>query len=216
MIGLLTPMANPTVERELRRLLPDDVDYVVGRLTSDEADSTKRLRAYAEHLDCAVRQFGGMPLSALAFACTASSYLVGREGEDRIAARLRQPVLWAAATVRDALGRARVRRIAVISPYPAAIHAAGLAYWQACGFALVFDRRIEIGSEDTRAIYALGQDAAQAAIDEARQVAPDAILLSGTGMATLSLVESNAEPRVLSSNHCLAAAMIAQANGASA
>ena len=49
-IALLTPMANPTVEREMRAMLPPECDYVVGRLVGPEGDSEARLRHYAEEL----------------------------------------------------------------------------------------------------------------------------------------------------------------------
>ena len=208
-IVLLTPMANPTVEREMRRLLPASCDYVVGRLVSAQADSTERLRAYGEDLSRSLTQFGVMPLSAIAFACTATSYLVGAQVEDRIAASLPQPVLWAARAICSTLQAMGARRIAVVSPYPDDLHAAGLTYWRAAGVDVIAQHRVETGSSDTRFIYGLGSQAALAALAAAKASAPDAVLLAGTGMPTLDLIEPGGHPPVISSNHCLAAAMIA-------
>ena len=67
-VGILTPMANPTVEAELRRLLPSEIDYVVARLVSDAADPPERLIGYAREAGAAADQFGGMTLAALGFA----------------------------------------------------------------------------------------------------------------------------------------------------
>lgn len=208
MIGILTPMANPTVEREMRRLLPSDFNYAVGRLVCAESDSTKRLRAYAERLPDSLAQFGEMPLRAVAFACTASSYLVGREGEDRIAAMLDVPVLWAARAIAEALEGIRARRIAVVSPYPEPIHRAGLEYWRSAGLEIVTQQRVEIGSTDTRAIYALTNKSAAAAVARATASGAEAVLISGTGMPTLDLIAPDRTPPVISSNHCLARAML--------
>ena len=208
-IALLTPMANPTVEREMRRLLLPDVDYLVGRLVGTEADSTTRLRQYAENLGDALLQFGGFTLSAVAFACTASSYLIGSEHEKAIARQVGLPVLWAAGCIREELIKHSARRIAVISPYPDPIHQAGLGYWRKAGFEVAFDRRIDIGSQDTRAIYDLDGSEALDLVAQARKAGPDLILLSGTGMPTLSLLDPGGTPPVISSNHCLAQAMIA-------
>ncbi len=208
-IAVLTPMANPTVERELRQLLPADYAYVVGRLVSAEPDSTERLRLYAENLPASLDQFGGMPLRAIAFACTASSYLIGQAGEQRIAATIDRPVLWAAHAIRQCLALIGARRIAVVSPYPAAIHAAGIEYWRHAGFEVIDHRRVEIGSADTRAIYGLGASAAREALAAATATKPDAVLLSGTGMPTLDLIDPKGPIPVISSNHCLAVAMIA-------
>ncbi len=203
-------MANPTVEREMRKLLPDACDYLVGRLVGREQDSITRLRLYAEELTETLDQFGGMLLSAVGFACTASSYLVGQEGEDRIAAALDIPIFWAARTIRENLVQSGAHRIAVISPYPEPIHKAGLAYWRAAGLEVVDDHRIDTGSNDTRSIYQLGPVAARAALIAAKNANADTILLSGTGMPTLDLIDPDGSPPIISSNYCLAQAIIAQ------
>lgn len=208
-IALLTPMANPTVEREMRLLLPPDCDYVTGRLVSAVADPAERLRAYGEHLASSLAQFGPMPISAVAFACTASSYLIGERGEDRVASAIAVRVLWAARTIYQELAQLGARRIAVVSPYSEELHLAGLGYWQAAGFEVIAQHRVETGSADTRAIYGLHSSDAREALSAALAANPDAVLLSGTGMPTLDLIEPAGQPPVISSNHCLAAAMIA-------
>lgn len=208
-IALLTPMANPTVEREMRRMLPPTCDYLVGRLVGTESDSQARLIQYAEELPAYLDQFGGFPLSAVAFACTASSYLVGKQREAEIAGQLDIPVLWASAVIRETLTRIGAQKIAIISPYPVPIHEAGLGYWHDNGFKVVFDSRVEIGSADTRNIYALDGSEARPALARARDARPDAILVSGTGMPTVSLIDPAGRPPIFSSNYCLAQAMIA-------
>lgn len=208
-IALLTPMANPTVEREMRALLPPSCDYVVGRLVSRSGEAEERLRAYATDIASTLKQFGGMPLSAVAFACTGSSYLIGRSGERQVEEGLEMPVYWAAREIETQLRRLGARRIAVVSPYPETLHLAGLGYWRDAGFEIVNDRRVEIGSSDTRQIYALTGREAELPVAAARRSRPDAILLSGTGMPSLALIDPRGSPPVVSSNWCLAQAMLA-------
>lgn len=208
-VAVLTPMANPTVEAELRRLLPADFAWVTGRLVSEAADSMARLTDYAETIAGALRQFDTLPLSAVAFACTGSSYLVGRARQNELAGMLAVPVLWAAAAIERRLAALGARRIAVVSPYPPALHRAGLAYWREGGLEVIHHARVETGSADTRAIYALGAGAARAAIGAAIAAGPDAVLLSGTGMPTLRLIDPAGAPPVISSNLCLADALVA-------
>jgi hypothetical protein len=74
---------------------------------------------------------------------------------------------------------------------------------------VIHDARVEIGTRDTRAIYALGEAAAEEALRNAVEAEPDVVLLSGTGMPTTSLLDPDGRPPVLSSNLCLAEAMIA-------
>ena len=207
--AVLTPMANPTVEAEMRALLPADLAWVTGRLVSEEADSMARLVAYAESLAGSLRQFDALPLSAIAFACTGSSYLVGHARQRAIAAAIDVPVLWAAEAIERRLHALGARRIAVVSPYPEALHEAGLGYWRDRGFDVVSEVHVETGSGDTRAIYALGWRAAREAVASAVAARPDAVLLSGTGMPTLPLLDAAGSPPVISSNLCLADALVA-------
>jgi maleate isomerase len=206
-VGIMTPMANPTVEAEMRRLLPDDVDFVVARLVSGNEDSLGRLVDYARDASETVRQFGGMEMAAIGFACTGSSYLMDREAETGISSGFGIPFLFAAATIEAELRRRGARRIAVISPYPPPLHEAALAHWRRLGFEIADQARVEIGSTDTRNIYRLSGEEARPAIEAARGHGPDLILLSGTGMPTLRLVEPAADIPILSSNWCLAQAL---------
>lgn len=202
--AVLTPMANPTVETEFRALLPADLAWVTGRLVSDQADSMDRLIAYAEDIGGSLRQFDSLPLAAAAFACTGSSYLIGRVRQRELADAQEVPVLWAAEAVERRLESLGARRIAVVSPYPPALHAKGLDHWREAGFVVVHEARVDTGSADTRAIYALGAGAASAAVAAAIAAGPDAVLLSGTGMPTLPLLDPGGSPPVISSNLCLA------------
>jgi maleate isomerase len=213
-VALLTPRENPTVEAEMRQLLV--CDYVVARLVSGAEDSRQRLTDYAERVTDTVGQFGAMPLSAIGFACTASSYLIGVDRERQIAERFETPFLFASSAIAAELERRRVGTIAVISPYPVEIHAAGLAYWRSRGLDVIHEERLEIGSTDTRHIYRLIGEEAVPLVRNALERAPGAVLLSGTGMPTLDLIAPDGEPPILSSNFCLARALnaaVGAANG---
>lgn len=206
-IAVMTPMANPTVEVEMRKLLPAALPWVTGRLVSDATDSMARLVEYAETLPAQLRQFDSLPLSAVAFGCTGSSYLIDPARQAQIAAALPCPTIWATDAIAEKLAALGAKRIAVISPYPPALHAAGLKHWARAGFDVVFGARVEIGTSDTRAIYSLTSDAARGALLEAAATRPDTVLLSGTGMPTLDLVDLAGTPPVVSSNLCLAEAI---------
>ena len=84
-LGILTPQANTTVEPEMHALLGGAAGYTVitARLTSALADSRARLMDYLDRLEATLEQFDVEPLAAAGFACTGSSYLVGRADEEK-------------------------------------------------------------------------------------------------------------------------------------
>lgn len=209
-VALLVPIENPTVEAEMRRLLPASLDYVTARLASGSEDSAQRLIDYAAQIPV-WRPFGGMELAATGFACTGSSYLIGAERQRELSEATGSRFVFAAAAIADQVRARQARRIAVISPYPDPLHQAGLRFWRSLSLDIAFEARVEIGGADTRAIYRLSGREAAPLVAEARAHAPDLILLSGTGMPTLALIDPDGPVPVISSNYCLAQALIALA-----
>ena len=209
LVGIAPPQANPTVEAEVRLLLPPSVGMVVARLTSSSSDSVTRLREYLERLPQTLTQFDTLPLSAFGFACTASSYLMGSERQKRtigdLEARCGYPIVLATDAIAWRLQRAGARRIGLVSPYPPDLTQAATRHWQEAGYDVVGVRRIETDSADTRSIYSLGSSDAEAAVDELSSLAVDAVLISGTGLPSLALLAgAKQQPLVISSNYCLA------------
>lgn len=213
--GIGTPQANPTVEAEFRRLLPDDVEMVVTRLQGSATSSEQRLMDYLVGLDGALAAYDVLQPDVFGFACTGSSYLLGAAREAEIvaasAARFGYPVITAAQAVLASLKALGASRIAVLAPYPQNIIDASVAFWEAAGLTVTAAKRIDIGSADTRRIYGLSSKDAALALAELPTANADAVLLSGTGMPTLAatrdLGPGMGKP-LLSSNYCLAWAVL--------
>jgi maleate isomerase len=213
-VGIAVPHSNPTVEPELRALLPPPIGVYATRLTHPAPRVEERLNHYVRHMPDAIRTFGEMKLAAFGFGCTGSSYIAGRELEDRLTAEAVEacgiPVITAAQAIRSALASLGCRSIALVSPYPADLAEAGYRYWEASGINVVAKLRVDPALTDTHRIYELTSADALAALRRIDRNGADCLVASGTGMPTMRALErlrdESALP-VLSSNLCLAWAL---------
>jgi maleate cis-trans isomerase len=167
----------------------------------------ERTRAYREGLDGPAQALGEVRPALVVLAHTASSYAMGWGREqplvDRIAALCRAPALLAAHAVRAALQRLGVTRLALGTPYPESISRQGRAYWEAAGFQIVGYHRLA-GVTD---IYAESEERAAELARLADAPEAEAVLISGTGLPTVGMLErlegELGKPLISSNQACL-------------
>ncbi len=214
-IGVLVPPGNPTVEPELYRMAPDGVSLHFARMEAPPssgppggaAGMEERTRAYREGLDGPARTLGQVRPAVVVLAHTASSYALGWGNEqplaDRIASLAGAPALLAAHAVQAALQHWGVKRLALGTPYPESISRQGKAYWEAAGYEIVGYHRLA----DVEDIYAESEERAYllARLADARDA--QVVLLSGTGLPTVSVIETLerdlGKPVISSNQACL-------------
>ena len=196
-IGVLVPPGNPTVEPELYRMTPRGVSVHFARLDSTESASAPggpagmedRTRAYLESLPGPARTLAAVNPAVVVLAFTAASYAHGFKNEetlsDRIAALTGTRALTAAQAILAALRHLHVKKLALGTPYPESISALGKAYWEAAGFQIVGYRRLA----NVENIYDESEERAYQLARQADAPGADAVLLSGTGLPTVGVLE---------------------------
>jgi len=213
-VGIAVPHTNPTVEPEMRALLPPSIGVYATRLTHPSPRVEERLNHYIRHIPEAIGTFGEMKLAAFGFGCTGTSYVAGLELEDRLTTeaieRTAIPVITAAQAIRAALKDLGCTSIALLSPYPEALAEAGYRYWEAAGIRIVDRLRVDPALTDTHRIYELTSDDALAGLRRLNTSEADCLVASGTGMPTLRALRTlsaETELPILSSNLSLAWAL---------
>src|SRR5690606_30578319 len=139
---------NCVLEPELWSRLPDGVALYATRLLVRGDLTEDAVRAMELQVDHAVEALSATIVDAIVYADMVTTFVMEdgwNEAKTRdIAARAGVPGLSAWAALRDALGALGIRRFALGTPYPAAIHAAACRYFRKIGFTLSGEATLDI------------------------------------------------------------------------
>ena len=146
-IGLLTPNDDAVPESEFWTMAPEGVSVHVGRVRLVDT----RTFSDPPHPDDATELLAALPMQAIVFAFTTTSYVLGPDGEQALKARLEKrsngiPVLLTGAAAVSAFRALGVRRIALIHPpwFADDEQELGVAYFRNQGFEVVYANQMRL------------------------------------------------------------------------
>jgi maleate isomerase len=192
-IGFLIPSANPTVEREMYELAPEGVSVHFQRMVARGpvgtwANLQSRAASHLEHMGESVEQIANVRPDVIVLAHTATSYVLGRDGEAKLASRLREatgiPFISALGSAVEALNMLGVKRVALGTAYDEALTLKGKEVLESYGVEVVnavWLREVKsIFDEPEPRVYGLGRQA------DRREA--QAVFFSGVGLHTLAVL----------------------------
>src|SRR5206468_11897033 len=110
-----------TTEPEMRRALPNTIEYHTGRVIYPHGVTLEALEAAVTGLEQAIRSLLPVRPAVIVWGCTSGGFYGGKNGTERILERMRAvardtPCITPSSAVNSTLRRLGVRRVAFLSP----------------------------------------------------------------------------------------------------
>lgn len=192
-LGFIIPPGTPTVEREMYELAPDGVSVHFARMVARGPVGTldnlqQRAASHLAHVDETVEMLASVEPDVIVLAHTATSYVLGKEGEQKLTRDIEQrtgiPFISALGSAIAAFGVLGARRVAVGTAYDEALTLRGKAVLESYGMEVVN----AVCLRDVKSIFEETERRVYGLVRDAYRPEADAMFLSGVGLPTLSVL----------------------------
>ncbi len=189
-IGLIIPSSNRMVEQEMVRAVPFGTTAHIARLRMT-GPHERSLEKLMPDVAGAAATLADARCEAIAFHCTANSTSEGNAGELRLLAALRTvydgAVTTTATAIRVALEALGARRIALVTPYTAAVTEHEARFFGAAGYDVIATAARDLGGSD--AFCGTPAPYWESALADVRRDDIDAYVLSCANIACFEVIE---------------------------
>lgn len=207
-IGAIVPANNSVIEPELWSALPPDVAFYATRILARGDLSPAAVRAMEQHVDRAIEEIVATGVDVIAYCDMVTTFIMERGWNeakvDAIGKRTGLATVSAWTALRDALTVLNVRRFALGTPYPQAIHALVRPFFGAHGYEIVDDATLDIVKMTD--VPKVSTDQLLSFVGGLNTESADAIVLLATDLPTFGAIaqlERQRNVAVLTSNQTI-------------
>lgn len=189
-IGLLVPSSSSVQERDISKVLPEDITLHVARMRLSNVDAESTLRVVQE-IETESQKLADVDVDVIIFPATAPSSRNGigydQELIRRISAASGKPATTASTALLEALDVLSIKQIVLGAPWSAPINQTVTAFIEAHGVkvlaqeALGLIQNLEIGLLDPQTAYDVGRCV--------NRPAADAVMLACGNWSTFSIID---------------------------
>ena len=219
--GIVLPANNSVLEPELWRHLPANAALHTARMLVRGDLTPQAIEAMETQVGRAVNELVATGVDIIVYADMVTTFIMregwNRERSSEIERSTGLPCISAWTAMQRALFALGVERIAIGSPYPAAIHASAVAYFCKVGFGVVADETLNIVA--VRSVPEVSRDEVITLADSITRPEADAVVLLATDLPTFDVIEAieaRVDRPVLSCNQTILWALLAQRGVATA
>jgi len=207
-IGLIVPANNSVIEPEFWSALPPGVAAYATRVMAKGDLTVEAVKLMESDVNSAVAAIAATGVDVIAYCDMVTTFIMEAGWNEAAVDRFRKstgtPALSAWTALRDALAFLRIRRFALGTPYPRAIHALAPPFFTNRGFAVQSDATLDIVA--MREVPTVDADRLSAFLQTLDTRNCDAIVLLATDLPTFACLpelEAKVGMPILTSNQTL-------------
>lgn len=219
-IGLIVPANNTVIEPEFWSVLPQGYAVHATRILAKGELTPEAIHRMERDTAAAMEAIAVTGVDVIAYCDMVTTFIMQAEWNESTMRRFSQstgvPCISAWTALRDALAKLGARRLAIGTPYPAAIHARVPQFFQQQNFQVTSHATLDIGS-----MHEVPTVDAARLRGFLKKLGPgdcDALVLLATDLPTfssISSIENEYGVPVLTSNQCILWRALSELDGAS-